>query len=142
MSLINLSNIVSEYTIELKRLKASMSEKFQEELKSAFKEVFEQYPNIIKITWMQFTPYFNDGSPCIFSVHDLSIFDETIIQEDDDDYEEGISLYGEDAEKYPLLVKMETALMSADDLLLEMFGDHCKITVTPNGIDVAEYDHD
>lgn len=150
MTTINLSSIVSNYNAELKRIKDEMSENFQIELKTAFKEVFFQYPNIIKITWTQYTPFFNDGDPCIFRVTDLEIFDDETtgeIDPDDNDYdddgEEGLSAsWGEGAEKYPLLENMASALMQADELLLNMFGDHSKITVTSDGIDIEEYEHE
>jgi hypothetical protein len=36
-----------------------------------FKPIFEAFPNTIKnVWWTQYTPFFNDGEPCEFSVHD------------------------------------------------------------------------
>jgi hypothetical protein len=42
-----------------------------EELYPYFKEEF--YNGIKAATWHQYTPYFNDGEPCEFSVYDLSV---------------------------------------------------------------------
>jgi len=33
-------------------------------------DVFIEHPTIQTISWTQYTPYFNDGEPCEFSVHD------------------------------------------------------------------------
>lgn len=51
-------------------------EKFQEVIKVEFRKAldkfFEKYPKIEGIMWTQYTPYFNDGDSCEFSVHDPS----------------------------------------------------------------------
>jgi hypothetical protein len=42
-----------------------------EELYPFFKEAFDK--GIKAASWHQYTPYFNDGEPCEFSVYDLSV---------------------------------------------------------------------
>lgn len=42
-----------------------------EELYPYFKEAFAK--GVKAATWHQYTPYFNDGEPCEFSVYDLSV---------------------------------------------------------------------
>jgi len=42
-----------------------------EDLYPYFKDAFEK--GVKAATWHQYTPYFNDGEPCEFSVHDLSV---------------------------------------------------------------------
>ena len=134
-----LNEIVSTYNRELRALKESMSLRFQDSLKGVFKEVFERHPNITKLTWTQYTPYFNDGEPCVFSVNDMTVFDDTVDEDDD----EGLYLgWGEGQKRYPDLLAISRSLEAADDLLLEMFGDHCRVTITPKGIDVEEYEHE
>ena len=143
MSTLDLKELVTDYNRELRRLKSEMSLRFQAELKTVFKAVFAEYPNVTRLTWRQYTPYFNDGDPCVFSVHDLEVFDETCTISDEDDYEEGVDVsWGQGAARYPLLTAVSACLPESCDLLLEMFGDHCKIVVTPTGIDVLEYEHD
>jgi hypothetical protein len=39
-------------------------------LKEEFKTFFEQNPEVHTIRWTQYAPYFNDGEPCEFSVHE------------------------------------------------------------------------
>jgi hypothetical protein len=51
----------------------ALAAKFREEAQELFKEVtkefFETNPGITAIKWSQYTPYFNDGEECIFSVN-------------------------------------------------------------------------
>src|SRR5688572_30748584 len=59
---------------ELNELKAAyetaLREKGQEIIKVAFRDMFEKHPDLISLRWTQYTPYFNDGDACTFSVHD------------------------------------------------------------------------
>jgi hypothetical protein len=50
-----------------------LSEAGEEAVKDAFKDVFDKFPEISEIAWCQYTPYFNDGDPCYFSVHDFDV---------------------------------------------------------------------
>ena len=73
-----------------------MQEKSKELMKEAFRDFFETYDNVVEnIFWTQYTPYFNDGDACEFSVHDvyLSLKDEN---DEDDDYDEGSTLYSQE----------------------------------------------
>lgn len=62
---------------ELRALKAEYDRKLEQEgeaaLKDAFKDVFDKYPEIKEIYWCQYTPYFNDGDVCHFSVHEFDV---------------------------------------------------------------------
>jgi len=40
----------------------------------AAKEILDQYPAVVGFQWTQYTPYFNDGNPCEFSVGELYVF--------------------------------------------------------------------
>jgi hypothetical protein len=44
-------------------------EELRKEFPTMFKELFEKNPRIESIGWTQYTPYFNDGDECTFSVH-------------------------------------------------------------------------
>src|ERR1044072_5669755 len=47
----------------------------QEVFNSGAKAVFADNPIIESFAWTQYTPYFNDGEPCIFSVkRDYNIY--------------------------------------------------------------------
>ena len=60
--------------IDLKQqLDAKLKGFGKEAIAEAFAPFFAANPNIDGIYWTQYTPYFNDGDPCEFSVHDPSI---------------------------------------------------------------------
>jgi hypothetical protein len=75
---------------ELFALKKAYDEKLANEgedaLKEAFKELFDKHPRLESVTWVQYTPYFNDGDPCYFSVHD---FDASISEPEETETSEG-----------------------------------------------------
>lgn len=135
------SDVLNEYNKRMRELKEQMSQQFQTELTVIFKELFSAYPNVKAIGWTQYTPYFNDGDPCVFSVNDLCVCDEDCSM-DDHMYNWKELWYDKDAERYPLIKQTSKILHNAEDILLMMFGDHVKVVATPNGIDVEEYDHD
>lgn len=126
-------------------------------IKKAFTELFNNHPVIEAIRWTQYTPYFNDGDACYFSVYDLTVKFKDLDGPDNEDYIDGFydswSLeYYSDKGRFVLTDKMregmdsvreiEGALHSMSDALEISFGDHAMITVTRSGIDVEEYDHD
>ena len=53
-----------------RELKKAFQIEAQAIFKETFKEFFEKNPVIKAITWTQYTPYFNDGDECLFTVHD------------------------------------------------------------------------
>jgi hypothetical protein len=52
-----------------------VASEFQEKMRSMFtdmtKSFFEAAPEIKAVVWNQYTPYFNDGEECVFSIGDL-----------------------------------------------------------------------
>lgn len=67
---------------QLEQLMAEMQEKMQEAqsfmqthahqyIELSVQSFFEACPEITSIFWTQYTPYFNDGDACEFSVHEL-----------------------------------------------------------------------
>jgi hypothetical protein len=78
----NIENIVTEYNERIKEMRASLTET----LRSAFKEIFAQSPNLYMITWTQYAPYFNDGDPCEFSVHEMYAVHRNVLN--DENYDE------------------------------------------------------
>lgn len=209
---------------QINDLNSQMREKSKLLMKEAFREFLGKYNEVVEnVYWTQYTPYFNDGEACEFSVHDAFI----LLKDDEDacDYE-GSSLYSEDDivnlkskitdieawEKDPMAAarkhqaeymkrynrdpfsydggrygnnktpeekmaewkphyatketyqeELETAeyILSKypnlkvdfeeikrmingldEDLMKAMFGDHVKVVVSVDGIEVEEYDHD
>jgi hypothetical protein len=62
---------------ELKEMKAAYDRKLQDEgqaaVKDAFKDLFDKFTEIRSVVWSQYTPYFNDGDTCTFSVHEFDV---------------------------------------------------------------------
>jgi hypothetical protein len=210
---------------QINALNAQMREKSKDLMKEAFREFFTKYDRVVEnVYWTQYTPYFNDGEACEFSVHDTFI----LLKGDEDACEyEGSSLYNEESindlkkhiakweawekdpmaearkhkefyikrynrnpfdpkreyrgyatkteedlmrewkphyvskescqeqlrtaelivSKYPNLQKDFNEIKSMiggldEDLMRAMFGDHVKVIVATDGIEVEEYDHD
>lgn len=142
---------------ELFALKKAYDTKLEEEgeaaVKEVFKEFFEAHSNVESVYWTQYTPYFNDGDPCYFSVHDfhLELAEAETEDEDDEDEDEDNTDYEmsawylsrkEDPELKKLGEDLGTLSDIPDDVLESVFGDHCKVIATRDGFNVKEYSHD
>lgn len=123
--------------------KKTVKEKSQEALKASFKELFDAHPTILGLRWTQYTPYFNDGEPCRFSVNEpYAKFVDTA--EDAGDYGDGFDIIPWRKEDQSDATRAIDDLFGliAQDVMLESFGDHAKITATRDGFEVDEYSHD
>lgn len=120
------------------------------------------HEQVAAVRWYQYTPYFNDGEPCLFGLGEISIkltpearTDE--LDEDDDEefletyslsrYRDGTYASGRVGrlgfeELYPLVEKLEGNFSHFETFLEETFGDHAVVTATPEGFDVEFYEHD
>lgn len=116
-------------------------------------------PGIYAARWRQYTPYFNDGEPCEFSVQDIEVKLSPLDDEEDErgDYEDGfidtyMMDYGRDRgeltelsdEAFEALKKAVKAWSSLniDEVCRRNFGDHSTVTATLEGFAVEFYDHD
>ena len=119
----------------------------------AFSEFFESNPDIDQIVWTQYTPYFNDGDPCIFGVNDMFFTlakDKVDLSDlrhpDDEENCHGTYYYGENdpiasqRKKFSNFVKQIGDL--PDEIFLSAFDDHVRVVASKNGFDTQEYDHD
>lgn len=202
---------------EFEAKKAEFTKGLQERLHDLVSQAFVEDPNLLAICWTQYTPYFNDGEPCEFSVGDINalVLDDEIQDQLDDDmtiedilqenWYEGNVPYDLQADikyleylktgkfdrtgtyldyphwrdrcktvaaeveqycstqlseypandsnsiakleakvsKYVVANKVTGALSQIPDEIMEdLFGDHVRVLITKDGIDVAEYDHD
>lgn len=161
-----LTSIINEYE--------AVKQEFVTKSRIAFKEVFVDFfdknPALTSVMWTQYTPYFNDGEPCEFTVYDptfIGVPNDEMLEyvtdwgewdgDDDDLVENGGSVFvgsswnfgkfskeqssGIDLESVKYL---ESSINSSslEMVLYDLFGDHCKVTATREGFDVTEYDHD
>lgn len=116
---------------QVENLRVQLQETGEKFLIENFKETFEKYPKLERISWSQYTPYFNDGEECTFSSnHDYAEIEGEGIKDGDETYR----AIEEDINKF--LSQFD------DELLKSLFGDHVQIIVTKEGISIEEYDHD
>lgn len=126
-------------------------------------------PTIIEFGWRQYTPYFNDGDPCLF--HATSTWVRTTEDGDDPDPYD-LELWGKhpslgkvdrkyssetqqweylwdtyegpDVDRFRRVKALEKAVEGGEfeNVLLAAFGDHAAVTVRRDGIEVEFYSHD
>lgn len=128
----------------------------REILKEVFDKFFEKVGDKIEaVRWKQYTPYFNDGDTCKFSVRD-TYFKVAGVDEEAGDYGDGyidtwcLTAYEKYAdvrakllaEELDFVKELSTLLQNNDELLLAAFGDHAQITATKDGFEDEEYSHD
>ena len=100
------------------------------------KALFAKHEDVRAVQWVQYTPYFNDGDPCVFRAYTRGVMLTTDEGEVDDfDFDEH---YGHKFAK-----AVEKMLDTAEDVLEVAFGESSKVTCHRDGkIAVDEYDHD
>ena len=152
--------------IEKLRKELSDEEKStSKQVMSTLKELMKSNPLLKAIRWQQYTPHFNDGDTCEFGIHGLYYkFDETIQPEKEtNDYYDGfLYIYNVNEsdffksrtdilnhEQMKSLEKTVKAINNTFDFLnsvekgLEnMFGNGVQVTVTADGVEVEDFDHD
>lgn len=147
---------MSDFQSTIAKLEQAVKEA-RETARNAFmdelKKLFANHPELKTMTWSQYTPYFNDGDPCSFSVNDAYISNYTDISPwgewtgDDDEPEDLFAIdlgWGDEARQYPDLIELNKFMQSklGCDVLEFVFGDHVQVHVTATGIEVDEYEHD
>lgn len=82
---------------KIDELNALMKDKSKVLMKEMFAAFFKKYENVVhNIFWTQYTPYFNDGEACEFSVHEAFLTLSSDHEDDDyDDDGEGSTIYSE-----------------------------------------------
>ena len=148
---------------EIAKLKAEAQQMASDAFDSFCKEIFEKHPKVESFGWSQYTPYFNDGDTCTFSANTdyISINGEYV---DDSKWinEKTVTDWGtwnrelriyEGRVEVPNLDYDSELSKGADeiteflrnfdnDFYITRFGDHAEITVSKDGVDVDEYEHD
>jgi hypothetical protein len=124
-------------------------------------------PTIIEFGWRQYTPYFNDGDPCVFGAHGVWVRTSDDVDVEDlydlevdynhptlgkrpstynretQEYETG-DYEGPDEARYDRCQALHEAIDGGEfyAVLLQAFGDHAEVTVRRDGIKVDFYEHD
>jgi hypothetical protein len=117
----------------------------KKEIKAHLDEIFAAHPEIKGIRWKQYTPYFNDGDPCEFSVREALV---SFGEETGGDYDDGyVGTYELKNKKHPALKAIQefSELIQSEgmsDVMQTVFDDHVQVTVTPADVEVESYEHD
>ena len=99
------------------------------------------------IVWTQYTPYFNDGDPCEFSVHEINVIPKNENPRDCM-YENEVWSLKDKKEDWVTkeliddLKRVDDVFGSNDEIMNIIFGDHVMVIANADGILVEEYDHD
>lgn len=144
-----LSKLIENFNEQKKEFQTKIKKAFKEELKTLV------FPDKIKsIEWTQYTPYFNDGDNCEFSVNSdyLSINGD---REDDVDfisktnYEKVNGQYMEvpnpnyDKECADFVNRFSNIIgQMPNEVMLNMFGDHVSVTYSDGKFTVSDCRHD
>lgn len=151
--------------------KAEMKEIGEAAMRESFNDFFKNNPEVEKIIIPAYQKYFNDGDAVSYSVHEPQViltratFDAKLagkafgkyikFEEGDQAYQNFMEndaqefFYSVEHYKDARLIEVAENLQvlinvySNKDLFMSMFGDHIKVVLTPNSIDVEDYtDHE
>lgn len=117
---------------EYRRLLAKTASVWQPTLVSYINTMMNEFPSIECIWWLQYTPYFNDGSECKFQIHTIHLEDEN---------GEEIDFPGKLLDAY---YEIESLLTDDPKLMLLSFGDHCRVSFNKGDEEftIENYNHE
>lgn len=145
---------------EFAQLKKTHLEKSKVMFTNICTKLFTKHPKLKSFGWRQYTPYFNDGEECTFSAHvdepdinGMDGYDADFEKEFVTDYENGpdpvTKQYGKkkndnyDLDVFAAQKDVIEFMQNIDESVLrDLFDDHVRVTVTREGTDVEEYEHD
>lgn len=112
-------------------------------LPAYFAPVFDADPRVKAIVWGQWAPYFNDGEPCRFDVHN-EIMVRGLTQDSPNPYQgEEEDPFLSHYSNYREVNKAAAGLLAAIPLgILERFCEDGVIQVTRDGVQVFDCSHD
>ena len=122
-------------------------------LTEMFKDLFEKCPDLQEVRWQQYTPCFNDGEACEFSVGEMGVLftgEKTNEKDEEHDFHEDYlfpyqSNFPKQYKKFCEEVGKSTGEL--EQLFLMAFDDHVEVAVVKNEkgkieFEVSEYNHD
>lgn len=136
-------NIMESKVTELKESIAAMKVKQANFFKKSVSVLFEQYSVLEAIVWNQYTPSFNDGDPCTFSIDEFRVkFDGGHEDSDyeDDTYDSYSEFPDEPDKEQAIKYVNEMCSQFPEAMCLNMFGDDVTVTLTKDGFTTDEYD--
>lgn len=140
---------IEKYRKDKQEMNAELKKMGQSMFKPFFTGLFEEFPGIHAVRWVQYTTHFNDGDACVFGVHDPYVSTKSLSEMTDQERN--------DRECDPWFTSWDTKVAAAgqaakavgkffqdiEDVLESAFGDGVEVTVERSGaITVDDYDHD
>lgn len=155
----DLQSAFDKLIAEQRELQAKFQKTAQALFKETTKEFFDKNPNVTAIVWTQYTPYFNDGDTCVFSVNEPTFTnapDPHNVRWGEYDGDEETAADGSEIFAWEgwgecpqnlnrsMCDAFSRMIQSSEmeDVMEAMFGDHVKVVATREGFDVDDYDHD
>lgn len=151
-------SLIDEYEKLIKRINESTQEQIFDEL---FKPFFRKYGDTVKsVVWSQYTPYFNDGDACTFSINEIYFCTKVVsrfswdLEDDEDEANPTIPLSkpwgyrgnNDEWDKHPEVTKACNKLRSDMGRMAFLFervlGDHISVSASADGFNIEEYNHD
>lgn len=154
---------IKQKKAEIAKLQNDLQKQSEELFDDFFKKVFEKNSDLESISWVQYTPYFNDGDACFFSAN-IDYLDingecedganwinpkniiswgkfnsqtkvyEGRIDQDNPHYNKSLA---------ETVDKVKDFLSLFDNQFYQTkFGDHTRVILTPQGSKTEEYEHD
>lgn len=142
---------------EFEQKKKEIVEQLREEFPKILMPIFEKTDKIDNISWTQYTPWFNDGDTCEFSVNldikvngkyadDLDWYDWKVVEYvNEGKYVEDVRKHSEWDQVACMAVHAfrESLETIPEEFYFDLFGDHVQVTCHRDGtIKVEEYEHD
>lgn len=143
-----LNSIVSGQELLRQQMRAVAQSQIKPAIQTAVLSLLAQVPEIEAVAWRQFTPGFNDGEPCEFTIRALDVkWVEYDPEQEDGDFEDGFESdwsYGSRGKSLrtpakDLLNKFESIIHNLHDLLEFPFGNGSRVICSKDGITVEEY---
>jgi len=129
---------------------SDLQDQMQEAFRDAAAAFFRGNPNVY-IVWAQYAPYFNDGAPCTFDVHEPDLVFVEPDNEDADyqDIGDYSYEYGADntegkisKEAREELDELVSFIETEQDLMETLYGDGVCVVLGKDGAKVSEHSHD
>ena len=152
---------VDKVLTDYEEMMNSVKKTLREKMKGVFKAFFDTHPEVKTIHWTQYSPHFNDGEECVFSVHEPyftttehnDLTDRSCAWGEEDGTIETRRWDGEleryvDIDVDPSLIadmtKMSRIIQSDanEDVMAAMFGNHVWVKAHRGGFVVDDFDHD
>ncbi len=152
-----------EKNSEILKLKSEIVDISSDIFDDFYKYIFDKYPTLESFGWTQYTPYFNDGDTCVFSVNtDYITVNDDYVDESNWSQKTKVISWGtwnnntrkyegrveEDNPEYDSILSEASNEITNflgqfdNDFYLSKFGDHAQITITKSGVNISDYDHD